>query len=319
MTSTTGWVVAFLCVVLLCASCQKNCYLLEPTISYCPPKHLVERLPSAFPTLSNNELNTEWGKELRIANLFAKELDLYRAITSYKRARFLLPRDQGDRRLQIDYCIILCYYLGGKYQECVETFETSDLLSVGPTFPALGELLIILYDAYERDCRLDRAEALLQLIEKHSCETARDLSLQQAVVDGDLCAAYYWAEQHPEADNITPYLDDYCCCAKSPRQAQALNAILPGAGYYYVEQKQTAVTSFLLNALFTWAAVYFFDHGNIPMGIILSSLEAGWYFGGINGAGLAAKEYNERLFECKGRDLLAEHRLFPFLMFETAF
>ena len=37
---------------------------------------------------------------------------------------------------------------------------------------------------------------------------------------------------------------------KSPTKARWLNGILPGAGYSYIGQKQTALTSFLINALF---------------------------------------------------------------------
>lgn len=72
--------------------------------------------------------------------------------------------------------------------------------------------------------------------------------------------------------------------AKSIKTAQCLNAVLPGAGYWYIGQKQTAVTALLVNSLFIGAASYFFVDGNIPAGVITLSLESGWYFGGIYGA-----------------------------------
>lgn len=319
ITRTALWALAAVCLALLLTSCQKNSCCLEPTICYTAPKRLISHLPSPFPSLSTAERATEWGKELDIANHFARETDYYRAITAYKRARFLIPRETTERRQQIDYGIILAYYLGGKYQDAVEAFEVSDLAAAGPAFPAFGDLLVLLYDAYSQDCRIDRAEAVLELIHKHSEETADDLELYQSVVDGDVCDAMDRAERHPNCMTLLPHLEDYCSCALSVRKAQTLNAILPGAGYYYVGQRQSAFTSFLLNTLFTAAAVYFFDNGNIPMGVILTSLETGWYFGGINGAGLAAKEYNERLFEQSGRELLMENRLFPVLMFEFSF
>lgn len=309
---------AFLALLFL-TSCQKNCYVLEPTISYCPPKRLIAHLPSSFPPLTCAEAQEEWSKELLIGNCFARDMDLYRAITAYKRAKFLLPCGHEERRLQVDYCIVLAYYLGGKYQEAVETFETSPLTQAGPGFPAFGDLLVILYDSYSRDCRAERSQAVLEFINKYSPETKSDLELYQSVVDGDIDCAFFHASEHSRAEEILPHFDLYCCCAKSVKKAQTLNAVLPGAGYLYVGQKQTALTSFLLNTLFTAAAVCFFENGNIPMGVILTSLEAGWYFGGINGAGLAAKEYNERLFECHGREMLIENRLFPVLMLEYSF
>ncbi len=44
-----------------------------------------------------------------------------------------------------------------------------------------------------------------------------------------------------------------------------------------------------------------------------------WYFGGIYGAGLAAKEYNKSLFECSAEETKIENKLFPILMIQTTF
>ncbi|MBT13082.1 MAG: hypothetical protein CMI02_13725 [Oceanospirillaceae bacterium] len=250
---------------------------------------------------------------------FARELDLYRAITCFKSALYLHPDPTGARYAELEYDIILAYFLGGKYQEVIETFECSSLVTAGPGFPAFPDLLIMLHEAYTRDGRCDRAEGIMELIQRYSPETAEDLTLQQAVVDGNVACARSLASAHPKSATILPCLDTYCCCAKSARKAQTLNAILPGAGYYYVGQRSSAMTSFLLNTLFTAAAWYFFDEGNIAAGIITTSLEAGWYFGGINGAGLAAKQYNEYLWEGCGKETLVRHRLFPVLMLEHSF
>ncbi len=98
-----------------------------------------------------------------------------------------------------------------------------------------------------------------------------------------------------------------------------MNAILPGAGYYYVGQKKTAVTSFLINALFIGTAWVFFQQKNVPAALITLSFETGWYFGGINGAGLAANEYNERLYEVNTKEQLFENKLFPLFYFKKSF
>ncbi len=115
------------------------------------------------------------------------------------------------------------------------------------------------------------------------------------------------------------FFSEYCCKAKSVKKAQMLNAILPGAGYYYVGQKKSALTSFIINTLFTAAAYQLFDKGYFAGGLIVSSLELGWYLGGINGAGLEAKEYNQSIYNTMAKDTMAQNRLFPVLMFETTF
>jgi len=49
------------------------------------------------------------------------------------------------------------------------------------------------------------------------------------------------------------------------------------------------------------------------------SFEAGWYFGGIYGAGEEAKYYNERVYEKEANALLNEKKLFPVLMLGHSF
>jgi hypothetical protein len=292
---------------------------LEPVINYLPYRDKVELLPSAFPPLTCEELQQDWGRELRVADAFARDLDLYRAITAYKRALILLPENLWDRRLQIQYSIILCYYLGNKYQEAVETFEESDLLNIQINFPAISTLLILLYDSYLQLDQPEKAERVMEIIEKCSDETARDLNLYTAIIEGDLPCVNALIEEHPASATFQPYFYDYCVEAKSVRKARMLNALLPGAGYLYVGQKKSALTSLIINALFIFATYELFHHGYPAGGVITGSLEAGWYFGGINGAGIEAQVYNNRIYEMNFRGMLEKNGLFPVLMFETAF
>lgn len=118
---------------------------------------------------------------------------------------------------------------------------------------------------------------------------------------------------------LTNLLTSYDAKKKSPCKAQFANGILPGAGYLYVGQKQAALTSFLLNGLFIYAAVYFYTNGNVAAGVITTSFEMGWYFGGIYGAGEAAKYYNERLYERQAYPALSYNKLFPVLMLKYGF
>jgi tetratricopeptide (TPR) repeat protein len=315
MTRGLGFIA--LCVLL--SACQPNSYILEPEILYVPQKRLVECTPSAFERLSPKEIRQEWGKELHIANVFATDFDFYRAITSYKRALIFIPADKTERRMQIQYGIILCYYLGQKYQDAVETFEASDLTCVTQAFPAYKDLMIILFDSYQKTNQPEKAEGIFPLIEEFNAETSKNLMLSTVIGEGDLGCIEALAPDYPIYPQIYSFLGDYRRDAKSVRKAQTLNAILPGAGYLYVGQKNTAITAFLVNALFIAAAYEFFSHGYPAAGIITSSLEFGWYAGGINGAGLAAKEINERLYEGRAKEFMMRNRLFPVLMLETTF
>lgn len=306
-------------LILACTGCQLVTCRLDPTIIYTPSTGTISELPSAFPPLSNDEREQEWGRELVIGDAFAKEWDLYRAITSYKRAMILLPNQSAERRLQLEYDIILCYYLGQKYEEAINLFEHSPLTCINHLFPAYNQVLLIIYECYVQLDQQEKAHCILELIQKMSPETGEDLSIYENLTEGNLEEAQCQIEQHRDFATIQPDLDIYYRYAKSPSLARKLNAILPGAGYYYIEQKKSAVTAFLINTLFAIATYQFFRHGYPAAGIITASLEAGWYIGGINGVGIEAQEFNNRLYEGVSKKILGDHCMFPILMFETSF
>ncbi len=159
----------------------------------------------------------------------------------------------------------------------------------------------------------------MYLMEKGDPETALDLKLFTSLDSGDLSCVGSLAKQHPHCEDFSQFINSYCRCSKSVKKAQFLNAVLPGAGYYYVGQRKSALTSLVINTSFIAATYYFFDQGNWGAGLFAASLEFGWYFGGINGAGLAAKEYNECLYNNLGKDLMIKRSLFPALMLQTGF
>jgi hypothetical protein len=299
-----------LCLTLsgCCSICSKS---LEPHLRFEATKTSIRLSPSPFPPLSQEEAATDWGRELRIASSFGKEIDLYQALTGYKRALVLLPSDNKARRLELQYHILTCYYLGEKWHEALEYFEESDLATVTSAFPAFEDLLIILYDTYRHCGEGRKAKEALDLLEKGDARTARDLKLFTAIDCGNL----------PEISALsqTNFLREYCSVAKSPARAQMLNALLPGAGYWYVEQHQSAITAFLLNSLFIAATYQLASHHYFPAAILTGSLEVGWYLGGIQGAGLAAKQWNECHYNRVARSYLQNNCLFPFLMINVSF
>lgn len=301
--------------VIACTGCQtKNCEI-EPAIFYTPVQSQIEALPSAFPPLTKEEARKEWGRELYLGARFACELDYYRAITAFKRALFLLSKNERERRYQVEFSIVQCYYLGGKYTDALYAYESSSLRETTCLFPAYRDLLIILIDCYKRSPNPERAEPYEQLLEAFDLNAATNMKLYESVRSGNLARL----SQDFNDPELTDFLYEYQANTKSVRTAETLNAILPGAGYLYVGQPKTALTAFMINALFIATSYYFFDHGNIPAGIITASIESGWYFGGINGAGLAAKEYNEAIYNESGKNFLCKRKLFPILMFEKTF
>ncbi len=314
--TASRWIFPFF---LLLAGCYRVPDKIEPRINYQIQEQHFAKLSSAFPPLNPEEKNTDWAKEYIIARHFADELDLYRAVSTFKRAQILLGTEEKERRLEIQYDILLCYYLGGRYDEAIEAFDKSDLACVDKTFPAYHDLLLVLYECYrEMDCP-EKQHRIDELMEKSYPDTAEKLKLSRALREGNLPEIRTFAEGFQHSSYLDDLLTYYESQRKSVPTAQLLNAMLPGAGYLYIGQRKSAFTAFLLNGLFITAAVQFFRHGHTAAGIITAGFESGWYFGGIYGAGEEAKFYNERIYEKKASYVLNQYNLFPVLMMKYEF
>lgn len=300
------------------SSCYRVPDKIEPRISYAVQDRYLKSLPAAFSPLTNREKDQAWGQEYLIGLGFAKELDLYRAITAFLRSEILIPRNETERKLELSYNIMLCYYLAQKYSDVLETFNKSKLVSVDQNFTAYHDLLIILYESYKETGDTEKSHYVFQIIEKEYPEEAKKLELSTALQKGNIACLKGLAKEEPDDLVIADFLKTYELESKSVTKAQRLNMI-PGAGYLYVGQKQSAITAFLFNGLFIAAAVYFFKDGNIPAGIVTTSFEMGWYFGGIYGAGEAAKLYNERIYEANAYIMMNKKQLSPALMINYAF
>ena len=302
-----------LLLLLLFTGCHRAHDTIEPQVDYTVQDRYLQMLPEPFTPLSPIEREQPWGQEYLVGQGFAKELDLYRAITAYKRAEFLLPEGYKGRLLEIEYHVIHAYYLGKRYQEVIATFSHSKLRHADESFPAYHDLLVILYESYRKVGEDEHAARMLDYIKQVDPETGHQLTISTALIEADFPTLRHVVTQDPSEKNIAAILETYERKKKDPGTASALNAILPGAGYLYVGQKQSALTSFLLNGLFIGATYLFLHNNNYPAGIITLSFEAGWYLGGIYGAGEQAKLYNERIYETMAHHHLASERLFPVL------
>lgn len=311
-------IAAGLISALLLSSCYHTPDKIDPKIDFAVQDKYLLSLPSPFPPLSVIESGQEWSKEYRIALAFAHELDLYQAITAFKRAAILLPKDEVERGKEIQYGIFLCYYLGRKYQDAIYVFEHTTLKEINTSFAAAEDLSLLLYDCYMREHMDNKAELMQQFIQSNYPEAAKKLYVYSILLKGDTKELKQIGKA-PDYSYIETFVESYEKNKKSVTKARHLNALCPGAGYFYLGQTQSGITALLLNSAFIAASVYFFDHGNIAAGAIFTGFEAGWYFGGIYGAGEEAKFYNERLYETQATKMMNDKGLFPGFMIRYAF
>lgn len=296
--------------------CQRVGNEISPQITYSLTEEGIKSLPGPFPALTDEEKSRDWGKEYQIAIAFARQGDFYQAMTAFKRSLILLPPEHEHRRHQIEYDIVLTYYFAHRPEDAVAAFEESSLGQVNQDFPAYDDLLIVLHESYLQTGDFQKADSLLQMIERNDPEVGSKLYLSQAITYADMPALQ---ELSPSSAEIEEFLYLYNRDKKSVRAAQVLNGLIPGTGYFYLGQVQSGFTALFLNALFITSAFLFFNNNNTAAGIIAVGFEAGWYFGGIYGAGLEAKLYNERVYERYAYPLMQEKQLFPGMMISHAF
>lgn len=310
---------AILSLLLCFSSCHRSTGDFAPQLDYTVQDRYLQQLPAPFPPLSETERQQDWGKEYTVGLGFSHQLDLYQAITAFKRAEILTPAELSSRLMEMRYEIVLCYYLGQKYSDVTYAFEQGSLRGVTPEFPAFHDLLVILYDSYQHLCNPEKAEYVLSLLRTHYPATAEKLEISQAITKADFPQLNKLAAEPSAVPELKPFLETYQDQRKRPATAQLLNTFIPGAGYFYLGQPQSGITAMLLNGLFIAASYHFYSHHQIAAGTIFASFEVGWYFGGIFGAGLEAKYYNERLYEQTATPIMHNERLFPVLMLKYGF
>src|SRR5690554_4329373 len=100
--------------LLTLCSCYHPRKDIELSMHYQLTDSQLKKLPSHFPAISPEERVEDWAKEYQIAINFAQELDYYRALTFFKRAKMLADPEDPVKMMQIEYAIIFTYYLARK-------------------------------------------------------------------------------------------------------------------------------------------------------------------------------------------------------------
>lgn len=79
---------------------------------------------------------------------------------------------------------------------------------------------------------------------------------------------------------------------KKPAVASAL-AVVPGLGYLYTGNRQTALAALVINGLFGWATYSSFERRNYGLGALVGAVSLGFYVGNIQGAARSARRHND--------------------------
>lgn len=254
------------------------------------------------------------------------EGEYYRAITEFKRTRFLVDSVDHPLAKLAGFHIGRSYLLGESYDEAIREFEGFAL-----TYPEdrltlrsralLGRAHLELdeYDAARSvflealaktsdnvetfEVRRDLQEELgWSYLEEFRIDLAEESFLELRDLDPDNPRIAALVDRLPDGRRLR---------RKSPALAGVLSGVLPGAGQAYVGNWADGAVAFFVNGLFIWGTVAAFEDGNDEVGAVLSFIELGWYGGNIFGAVNAAQRFNRSQRETFIHDLRQDFRLGP--------
>jgi tetratricopeptide (TPR) repeat protein len=186
-------------------------------------------LTSFTPPSDYSALSEEAQKEVEIGNQLAREGDFYRAITSFKRA-IILSKTSSLLLPDLQYNIGLCYHFGKQYNLALEYFVKLEKQS--PSWKPYADYLLTYYDCLLQLGEEEKAQQILQLLQKLNPARAEQISLLGYMQTGDLPLLF--TSKDP---SIASWAKELTKKFKSPSKAQILNACLPGAGYFYLAKK----------------------------------------------------------------------------------
>ncbi|MDA8773775.1 hypothetical protein N9N03_01450 [Chlamydiia bacterium] len=239
---------------------------------------------------------------------FAHDADYYRAITSYRKARYL--SQDPNKIIECDYNILLSYYLAGQYNAALTHYFSSSLPKNSEHNYA-RDSAIILYDSSQYVGNQALANQSIEYLNNTDPHAFYQMSVYNAFLTQDIeYAKTLSSSQSTLYKEFDGFLDTYNKIKYNPDHAARL-ALFPGVGYMYLNQRSSAFTSVVVNALFIWATKELYDQEMYAATALCASLEFGWYFGGIIGSRIAAEEKNNVIYNNMLDQFISDNQLYP--------
>lgn len=197
---------------------------------------------------------------------------------------------------------IICLNALGHYEKAIFEYETKASASLKKD-PELIYQIALVQDKLSNDTQTLTliTEGLTQC---QHCRTEPKFLALRALV---YAKQYNW-QASAQAYRLLSSFDSYVINSKSaiktladaakiryrnPALAGALS-VVPGAGYWYAGHKQTAVASFLINGLLTFATYSNIKKENYGMAALTGVFNLSFYLGNITGAVKSTKRFNEK-------------------------
>ncbi len=238
-------------------------------------------------------------------DLFAQG-DYLRAVGEYQRYMFIQPKDSD----MIRYKIAVCYRLGGRVENAIQSFkqllnESSDNKTKSATYYQIGVSYFLMQQYRESINFLDtslpqisdepfRIESQqligLSYLMNHEWSSAEKIfnELKETDILGARQKASVFSEYANKGSNLPK---------RSPLFAGFLSTIVPGAGRLYTGRFGDALTSLITVGITGWQAYDGFSSDGLSSvkGWTLGTLCGIFHAGNIYGSVISAKVYNRHV------------------------
>jgi hypothetical protein len=234
--------------------------------------------------------------EYQIAKSFLSEKALSPTLFGFKKA--LALSQTPIEASASSYALIYSYFLAKKWNQLKQLYSSNILSSLDPKAPYYNDALYMFYIALDEE----KAPFILKDLKSHLCQ---DPMINLKLETYERIKELRLGEK--EYRNQTSYFNSY---KKSSPLACVMNLILPGSGYAYMYQWQSALTAFILLSFLIWALYSAAKHKNYAICFLIFSIFSGFYWGSVVGVSHSVKTYNETLYVALFDPVLKQENLY---------
>lgn len=285
---------AFIAVILFAV--LGGCFFVKKA----PLKPLFESpLPNPSLSISQDCLFIDPSIELeyKLAKSFIQEKALSPALASFKRTSFL-TKDPVEKSAA-NYGLIYTYFLAKKWDALHQLYISGILDQIDQSAPYFNDLLWMFYIALKEK----QLPFVCDNIKSYLCQN-KDVEKKLQEFEAITTASF-------EKSAYKAIYQNYLHTKKSSALASFLNLIVPGSGYLYLGQYQSALTAFVLLSLLLWALHSCFSQKQKAAAFLVFSVFVGFYWGSIVGVTESCKLYNQSLYTFYFEPILVKEKLYP--------
>jgi hypothetical protein len=243
----------------------------------------------------NSDLSLDYNLEYKLAKSCLYDKALESTIYGFKKSQCLAKTQEEASKAH--YGLIYTYFLSKKWDELKHDYLRGGLDSLDQKAPYYKDALLMCYIAL---CEL-KVPFLTQDVKNKLCE---DRALAQIILD------YESLEKGNYPKRYQDIYAKFLSLKKSPLKAGLLNAFLPGSGYLYLNQKQSAITAFLLLGLLCFCLFVLSKQKQIAFSLLIYSIFTGFYWGSIVGVTESCQFYNKTIHGYLFDPIMNQDKLF---------